>query len=129
MSHQDPSHDIQSALSLAEFCARAVSQALLDGDPAAVEAASRDLHRSSLSLAGALQPRQGKLTQAPEVRERLATVVQNMAMHREALLRRSAMVERSLHSIVPATRKSTYGGAAPYGHNPKQSGAFRLLSA
>lgn len=124
------SHDAQSALALAESCASAVSKAMLVGDPPAIEAASRDLRQASLALAEVLQNPRGKGASVPDFKQRLGQVLTNLAMQREALLRRSAVVERSLHSIVPATRASTYAGSArSYGHNAKQSGAFKLLAA
>lgn len=69
------------------------------------------------------------MAQDRNFQQRLGKVAQGMAMQREALLRRTAVVERSLHSIVPASRSNTYGGAAPYGHSVRQTGAFKLLAA
>ena len=129
MPQPDAATDILATLVMTERCADALSQALLSGEPDAIESATRDLHQASLVLSGVLQGRQGKAAQHPDFKKRLGKVMQGMAMQREALLRRSAVVERSLHSIVPATRASTYGGVAPYGHNARQSGAFKLLSA
>ncbi len=106
-----------------------MSRALLLGEPGAIESAARELQQASLSLSGLLQGRQAKAAQDRNFRQRLAKVAQGMAMQREALLRRSAVVERSLHSIVPASRSTTYGGATPYGHNARQTGAFKLLAA
>ncbi len=114
----------------AENCASAVSKALLAGDPAQIEATSRELQQAAIALAGLFQgPRSQRVTD-PAFRQRLGRVLASLGMQREALLRRSAVVERSLHSIVPATRADTYAGSArSYGHNAKQSGAFKLLSA
>lgn len=126
----DASSDIQATLALTELCAGAVSKALLNAEPDVIESAARDLHRVSLSLAGLLQSRHGTAAQAADFKQRLGQVLRDMALQREALLRRSAMVERSLHSIVPAARATTYaGGATPYGRNARQSGAFKLLAA
>ena len=121
---------VQEALSAAEHCANLVAQALLQGEPSAIESAAHDLHQASLSLSGLLRSRQMNTSLDRGFRQRLGKVAQNMAMQREALLRRAVVVERSLHSLVPATRASTYaGGATPYGHHLKQTGAFKLLSA
>ena len=120
----------ETALSAAEHCAGVVSRALLQGEPAAIESATQELQQASLSLSYLLRTPGAALVLDRHFRQRLGKVVQNMAMQREALLRRTAVVERSLHSLVPATRAPTYaGGVAPYGHNARQSGAFKLLAA
>ena len=130
ISQSTAATDLQAMLALAERCAAVVSQALLEGRPEVIESAARDFHDVSLSLARRLESRKGKTAPDPNFSNRLSKVLQTLAMQREALLRRSAVVERSLHSMVPATRASTYaGGTAPYGHNARQSGAFKLLSA
>jgi len=127
-----------SALLEAENCASAVSEALLAGDADGLEAASRSLHQAALALSAMLQGQRGRPPADSAFKQRLGQVLATLGMQREALLRRSAMVERSLNSIVPATRASTYGGAytgttagsaRSYGHNAKQSGAFKLFSA
>ena len=124
------SNDALASLVAAEHCAHAVSQALLAGDPAHIEASSRELQQAALALSDLLQGARGQRTHEPAFRQRLGGVLTSLGMQREALLRRSAVVERALHSIVPATRPSTYAGSArSYGHNAKQSGAFKLLSA
>lgn len=124
------SNDTLSALGVAETCASAVSKALLAGDPAAIEMASRELQQAALALSDLLQGLRGKRANDQDFRRRLGDVLASLGMQREALLRRSAVVECALHSIVPATRASTYAGSArSYGHNARQSGAFKLLSA
>ena len=124
------SNDALASLVAAENCADAVSQALLAGDPAHIETTSRELQQAALALSGLLQGARGKRAMDTAFRQRLGHVLASLGMQREALLRRSAVVERSLHSIVPATRPSIYAGSArSYGHNARQSGAFKLLSA
>lgn len=130
MPRADASSDVQAKLARAERCANAVSHALLHGQADAIESATRDLHQATLALSDGLQPVQGKRTPDQPLRRRLGQVVQSIAMQREACARRSAVVERSLHSIVPATRASTYGGgSAPYSIGARQSGAFKVLAA
>ncbi len=124
------SNDALASLVAAENCASAVSKALLAGDPVRIETTSRDLQQAAIALTGLLQGPRSQRVSDPAVLQRLGRVLASLGMQREALLRRSAVVERSLHSIVPATRASTYAGSArSYGHNAKQSGAFKLLSA
>ena len=124
------SNDALASLVAAENCASAVSKALLAGDPAHIEVTSRELQQAALALSDMLQGPRGKRANDQDFRRRLGRVLASLGMQREALLRRSAVIERSLHSIVPATRASTYAGSArSYGHNARQSGAFKLLSA
>lgn len=121
--------DIEATLALAERSVYAVSQALLQGQPDLVESATRDLQQASLTLSSVLQGLKGKTSRDQQLRQRLGKVVRGISMQREALLRRSAVVEMALHSMLPATRTPTYGGAAPYSRYARQSGAFKLLSA
>lgn len=103
--------DIEEALSQAERSVAATGKALVQGFPELVHAATRDLHDSAHALALALRGVDGLSTMAAPVRDRLVNVARDIAMQREALLRRSAAVEQSLHSLVPQTRADTYSGA------------------
>ncbi len=118
--------DPQVSLTLAEESLDALSQALLAGQPQGVESAARELQQAASALSGVLQNLRGKTTVDQRVRQRLGNLVQGIAMHREACARRAAVVERSLHSIIPATRSSTYTNTlGPYARNGRQSGVFR----
>ena len=66
----------------------------------------------------------------PELKHRLRRLGQDLAMQREACLRRFAVVDRALNSMIPSTRANTYaGGAGPYGRQARRSGAFGHISA
>lgn len=104
-------HDIQQALAQAERSVAASGQALVQGVPEQVHSATRDLHDSAHALALVLRGIDGVSGMAEALRERLVRVARDLAMQREALLRRSAAVEQSLHSLVPQTRSNTYSGA------------------
>lgn len=106
-----PHPDIQEALSQAERSVAATGQALVQGIPELVHAATRDLHDSAHALALVLRSVDGLSTMAEAVRDRLVRVARDIAMQREALLRRSAVVAQSLQSLVPQTRADTYSGA------------------
>ena len=105
----------------------AVSHALVQGQPDLLEAASRALHQSAQTLSDACLA-------APDIadkglKQRLAAVAQGMALQREACVRRLAVVERALHSVIPATRPATYGIAVrPYTRDGRQSGMLRGYS-
>lgn len=103
--------EIQEALAQAERSVAATGQALIEGVPEKVHAATRDLHDSAHALALVLRGVDGFSDMAEALRDRLVRVARDIAMQREALLRRSAAVQQSLHSLVPQTRSDTYSGA------------------
>ena len=103
--------EILAALSQAERSVAATGQALVQGIPERVQAATQDLHDSAHALALVLRGVDHLSTMAEPVRDRLVCVARDIAMQREALLRRSAAVTQSLHSLVPQTRADTYSGA------------------
>jgi hypothetical protein len=103
--------EIEEALAQAEHSVAATGQALIEGVPEKVHAATRDLHDSAHALALVLRGVDGLSGMAEALRERLVRVARDIAMQREALLRRSAAVQQSLHSLVPQTRSDTYSGA------------------
>jgi hypothetical protein len=104
--------EVHQALEQAERCVAATGQALLQGVPEQVHAATRELHDSAHALALALRGVDGGAALARAARERLVCVARDIAQQREALLRRSAAVERSLKTLVPQQNQSgTYAGA------------------
>ena len=123
--------ELHLTLEWAEVCLAAVSHALVQGQPDLLRAAVGDLHASAHKLSLVLQGGQGATAFARGVGlgTRLRAVAQALAMQREACVRRLAVVERSLHAVIPSTRPSTYGGAVgAYGRGGKQGGAFRTFS-
>lgn len=119
--------DIEQALAQAERSVAATGAAVVQGVPEQVQSATRDLHDSAHALALVLRGVDGMSSMAEAMRERLVRVARDIAMQREALLRRSAAVEQSLHSLLPQTRADTYSGAlARYARGAAgQSAAFR----
>lgn len=120
--------DVPALLLLAERSAAAVAQALLSGSPDQVETATRELQSTATDLSVALRGLVvGRTAHGRALQMRVRAVAQNIAIQREACLRRCAAVERSLNSIVPATRAATYAGAvSPYGRSGTSAGAFRV---
>ena len=128
MPQPDAPSPLHLTLERAEVCVAAVSHALLQGQPEALEAAAGDLHHSAHRLSLVLQGRQPGAGEAG-LGQRLRAVAQALAMQREACVRRLAVVERSLYSVIPSTRPATYAGAVgTYGRGGKQGGAFRTFS-
>ena len=105
--------EIRNAIDQAERCAAATGEALLLGDPESVHAATRELHDSAHALALALRGVGGGADLMTSLRDRLVIVARDIGVQREALLRRSAVVDRALQSLVPQSpiQTSTYSGA------------------
>lgn len=100
------------ALERAEHSVAATGQALIQGVAEQVHAAALELHDSTHALALALRGVDASSALGQAARERLVRVARDIARQREALLRRSAVVERSLQTLVPQrSQSSTYTGA------------------
>ena len=125
------SAQVEMALQAAELSQQAVAKALLAGQPDLLEAAATELQRASTALSDAVLQANGAIHLHAPLRLRVVAVARSLAMHREACLRRAAVVARSLQSILPgAPGTLTYGSSAgPYGSTTRQSGAFNVLSA
>lgn len=121
---------IPQLLALAEERSRMLSEALLAGQADQVAVSSSELQQVVQALSGYLQQAAVRAGLDSRSALRLRRLGQDLAQQREACLRWSAVVDRSLNSLLPATRTSTYGGgAAPYGQQARRSGAFKLISA
>lgn len=128
MSFTSYQANLQLALAQAERSADAVGQALVQGVAQQLQSATRELHDSAHALALVLRGIDAAPALAAAVRERLVRVAQDIAMQREALLRRSAVVELSLRSLVPQSQPATYAGAlGRYGGAAGKGAAFRTF--
>lgn len=121
--------DVHDALDQAERSVAATGQALLDGVPEHLHCATRELHDSAHALALVLRGVDGGATLAHSARDRLIRVARAIGHQREALLRRSAVVERSLQTLVPQQQQSsTYTGAlGRYAGRAASTSAFRTF--
>ena len=121
---------IQDLLTIAEKRSQVLSEALLAGEPDRVAVASSDVHQVVQVLSDQMQQAQQRATIDGSSALRLRRLVQHLVQQREACLRHSAVVDRSLNSLLPASRTSTYGGGnTPYGQQARRSGAFKLIAA
>ena len=122
-------NQLEDLLTRIEEHFEAMSRSLVAGDAPAMEQASAVLRLEAVEFGRALQ--NGRPLEMSEgTRLRLSRVAAGLASQREGLLRHAAVVDQSLGSLVPATRRATYAaGSGPFGNNTRQSGAFRLLSA
>jgi hypothetical protein len=108
--------DLEKSLALLEHQCQEVAAAVLSGAPEALEGASEALRQAALDFSALMGQLGGGQTNSPEVRKRLRAVAVQLQIQRENLLRRSVVVERALHTLLPSTRKSTYGPQG--GHGP-----------
>ena len=119
---------VQDSLDQAQRSVAATGQALLLGDPERVHAATRELHDGAHALALALRGVDGGASLVASLRERLVSVARDIGIQREALLRRSAVVDRALQALVPQTQSSTYSGAlGRYAGRSTSTAAFRTF--
>lgn len=108
-----------------------VAQALVAGDPLSLQAASVALRQAAVDFSGLVQGLSRADLGNPALQIRIKKLANGMASHREGLMRGSAMVERRLNALVPATQNNTYAAQAGrgYGSSGKQTGAFKVLAA
>jgi predicted Abi (CAAX) family protease len=118
-------------LAIAEHSTQILAAALLAGQPDGVAAAAQGMQQSAQALSAALQGLQRRGSQVdPGLQHRLRRLGHDLAMQREACLRRAAVVDRAVVSLIPSARSSTYAGVTgPYGQQARRSGAFKLMSA
>ncbi len=123
------SPDFESLMKRMEVHSEAISSALLGNQGADLELASASMRQATLDLGRYFEiSRELQLTGSEKLR--MQAFASAMAAQRQGLLRRTAVVEHALGSLVPATRKATYSASSgPFGSNTRQSGAFKLLSA
>ena len=125
-----PRHPLDHSMDLVEERAGALRGALLAGDAQGVATASAAMQQAVQVVAEQLQRVPAAAIRGTARQERLRALGRLLAEQREGCLRRGAVVERSLHSLIPATRGTTYGGGAtPYAQLGARTGAIRRLAA
>ena len=121
---------LESALQHIEKQFKDLSAALVSGEPVALESASAAMRQAGIDFSALIQ----RLTPAEQKNRqltiRLKALADGLGERRASLLRRTALVDRELHTILPATQGGTYANAAgAYGNPAKSSGAFKRFSA
>lgn len=109
--------ELEKPLALMELQCQAVAAAVASGEPTGLESASQALRQTAVDFSIFMESLGGAVQAGPELRARLKRLASNLGIQRENLLRRSAVIERGLHALVPSTQKSTYapaGRAAAY---------------
>jgi hypothetical protein len=124
------SPEIETPLSQIELQCDAVSAAVNSGDPVSLESVSIALRQAAVEFSGLLEGISVDGHSGQEFKVRLKKVAQNLAIQRESLIRRTVVVERALHAMVPATQESNYAqSSGPYAGTARQSGAYKRFAA
>ena len=124
------SAQLEAALQHIEKQFKDLSAALVGGEPVALESASAAMRQAGIDFSSLVQRLTPAERQDRQLTMRLKALADGLGERRASLLRRTALVERELNTILPATRGGTYGSAAgAYGSPAKSSGAFKRFSA
>ena len=121
--------ELEAALSRVELQCQALSMAVNEGEPVALEAVSHALRQGALEFSNLLEAWGPRAVATAELRQRLHKVAEVLGIQRTGLIRRTAAVERTLHAIVPATRDTTYAKPAGFHGSGRQSGVRRAFAA
>ena len=120
------SAQLESALQHIEQQFKDLSSALLSGEPVALESAGLAMRQAGMDMAALVQRLTPVERKDRQLAARLEVLAEGLAERRAGLLRRAALVERQLNTILPATQGSTYGSpAGAYGGSAKLPGAFK----
>lgn len=121
---------MESALQQIEKQFKDLSAALVSGEPVALESACAAMRQASIDLSALAQSLTPAERRNRQLKLRLKTLVEGLGERRASLLRRSALVERELNTILPGAGDGIYSNASgAYGAPAKASGAFTRFSA
>ncbi|MEI6761010.1 MAG: hypothetical protein WCO22_11235 [Betaproteobacteria bacterium] len=121
---------MEQTLAEVELQLRTVADAIVAGEPQSLTIAATSLRLAALALAQSFQNTAAAGRPDPGLKRRVRSMARRLAQQRESLIRRAALVDRSLNALVPATRGASYApGASAYGTAGRQTGSFRVLSA
>ena len=98
----------ESLLAEVERQVGAIDACLLDGDAPALEVAVTRLRASGLAFAEAMSADMPSQAFEPAFRKRVDDVAHRLGLQRGQLVRRSAVVERTLASILRTPAAATY---------------------
>ena len=122
--------EIEKLLSRIERQCDAVSFAVSNGNPESLESASIALRQAAVDFSNLLEGLADDVQTDKELKARLKKLSKGLAIQRESLIRRTVVVERALHAMVPATRESTYAqNSGPYAGAGRKGGVFKLCAA
>jgi len=125
---------IQKTLDQVESSLTQLDVALREKDTQKLLTASNDVQRFAVELPKLLQ--QCRFSTDKATQQRMLRIVSLMGSRREALFRHTAITQRALTALVPASQENaTYKPVAgrfsrqPYGSVGRQSGEFKTLTA
>ena len=121
---------LEAALQHIEKQFKDLSAALVSGEPLALESASAAMRQAGIDFSALVQRLMPAERKNPQLTIRLKALADGLGERRASLLRRTALVERELNTILPATQVGTYThSAGVYGSSAKSSGALKRFSA
>jgi hypothetical protein len=122
--------EIEKPLSRIELQCEAVAAAVASGEPQAIEAGGGALKQMAVDFSALMAQWPESENVGRELRVRMKKLAGRLTIQRENLIRRSVVVERTLHAMVPATRTSASTQAGQYlGAAGRASGAYKSFSA
>lgn len=129
MTHLAHSQLTQALDQLETHCTQ-LSVTLLADDPQAFERACTALQQLALGFADLSQRFTPDTLRHPRVSQRVAALADAVRAIRQGLLRRAAVVDQALQTLVPAMHQPTYAnGAKPYGAGAMSSGRMAVQTA
>ena len=121
---------LEAALQHIEKQLEGLSAALVSGEPVALESASAAMRQAGIDLSNLIQKVTPDERKNPQIAFRLKSFAESLGERRASLLRRSALVERKLNTILPATQGNTYANSSGvYGSAAKSPSAIKRFSA
>lgn len=121
---------LEAALQHIEKQFKDLSAALVSGEPVALESASAAMRQAGMDMSALVQRLTPAERKNQQLASRLKALAEGLGERRAILLRRSALVERELNTILPSTQSGTYAKATgAFGSPAKSAGAFKRFSA
>ena len=121
---------LEAALQHIEKQFKDLSAALVSGEPVALESASAAMRQAGIDLSSLIQRVAPAEQKDPQITLRLKSLAAGLGERRASLLRRTALIERELNTILPVTQGGTYtNSVGVYCSSAKSSGALKRFSA
>ena len=110
---------------------RAISAALAEGNPVALNDEAAALQQLAVDLQAFLNSGGTLARMSPALMQRMQELLALMPVLRDALYRRSAYVDQAVKTLLPNVAEATYGSgvSVKYGAIPKQSGSLKTIAA
>ena len=124
------SGQLEAALKRIEKQFQDLSVALVNGEPVALESASVAMRQASIDFSAFVQGLSRAERKDPQLAIRLKALADGLSVRREALIRRTALVERELNTILPGQQEATYAKTGSgCGSTAQSLGRFKRFSS